>query len=50
MVIDVYVVSNVHKSFDFHISDYVIDSELCIQQKGYQLGSHVALGSNKAVH
>jgi len=25
MVIDVYVVSNVHKSFDFHISHYVID-------------------------
>jgi hypothetical protein len=24
--------------------------ELCIQQKGYQLGSHVTLGSNKAVH
>jgi hypothetical protein len=25
-------------------------SELCIQQKGYQPNSHVALGSNKAVH
>jgi len=25
-------------------------SELCIQQKGYQPGSHVALGSNKVVH
>ncbi len=25
-------------------------SELCIQQKGYEPGSHGALGSNKAVH
>jgi len=25
-------------------------SELCIQQKGYQPKSHVALGSNKAIH
>jgi hypothetical protein len=25
-------------------------SELCIQQKGYQPGSHVVLGSNKVVH